>query len=129
MTAREIKDRAVEHVQEHKAVYIGVGTGVALVAAFTAGALVGRTDTEVAQKIQQIAVGWRIKQIAFNFTERSTPSKPLHLVGTHQYFDSVNDAARKTGHSVTKISRNINGHIPDVGGDIFEVVRATASQE
>ena len=92
-------------------------------------AVTGKVDVEVSQQIKQIAVGWRIKQVAITFTERSTPSKPLHLVGTHQSFDSVHDAARKTEHSVAKISKNINGHIPDVGGDVFEVVQLTTSQK
>lgn len=46
----------------------------------------------------------------------------MHLVGTNLYFNSISEAARETGHQASMISKNINGHIPDVKGDVFELL-------
>jgi DNA-directed RNA polymerase specialized sigma54-like protein len=58
--------------------------------------------------------------------ERSTASKPVHLVGTNLYFNSLSEAARETGLHLSMISRNINGHIPDVNGNVFELLEPAA---
>jgi hypothetical protein len=57
-----------------------------------------------------------------NFVEKSTPIKPVHLVGTDLYFPSLSEAARQTGHNVSMISKNVNGYIDNLNGDIFEVI-------
>jgi hypothetical protein len=54
--------------------------------------------------------------------ERSTPSKPVHLKGTNLYFSSLSEAARETGHNLSMLSRHVNGHSPDIKGDVFEVL-------
>lgn len=105
------------HLSENKKTYVGVGVGVLVGAAAATVAL--HNKTEVAQKINLVAVGYKNNQVLVNFVERSTPSKPVHLKGTNLYFDSLSDAARKTGHHLSMISKNVNGHIPDVKGDVF----------
>ena len=137
-TESDIKDRAIEkweqvkwHFRHHRGIYISAG---AVVLAGAGGVLIGRnltpkTGAQVVQGIKLFAVGWGNHQTAINFAERSTPSKPLHLVGTHQYFDSVSDAARQTGEWRSRISQNVNGHIPHVHGKIFEVVDLPASSQ
>ena len=108
------------HMSENKKVYVGVGVGLVVGAAVATVAF--NNKPEVAQKIKQVAIGYRNNQVLVNFVERSTPSKPVHLEGTNLYFDSINEAARKTGHSVSMISRNVNGYISDVKGDVFTLV-------
>jgi hypothetical protein len=75
------------------------------------------------QQVSQIAC-WkpRSTQVIVNFTELSTPSKPIHLVGTERYFDSIHDAARKTGYNVSDISKVANGLKESIGKnkDVFE---------
>ena len=109
------------HFRAHKELYIGVVV-TAVVTAVGSGYAFGRPEVVANPKIQQI-LSWMPQATIIQFVERSTPSKPVHLVGTQQYFDSVADAARKTGHSVAMISRNVNGHISNVGGDVFELVK------
>lgn len=105
------------HFDENKKTYIGVGVGVVIGAA--AATVAFHNKAEVAQKINQVAVGYKNNQVLVNFVERSTPSRPVHLKGTNLYFNSLNEAARETGHSLSRISKNVNGHIPDVNGDVF----------
>lgn len=117
------------HVKEHKDLYIGVGVGVVIGA--TAVTLlkcraITVANAELVQNVTQVNVGWGNTQAVINLIERSTPSKPVHLVGTNKYFASLGEAARETGHSLAKISRNVNGHIPDVGGDVFELLEKVA---
>lgn len=110
-------DKIKKHFDENKKVYVGVGVGLVVGAAVATVAF--RNNPEVAQKINQVAIGYRNNQVLVNFVENSTPSRPVHLKGTNQYFNSLNEAARETGHSLSRISKNVNGHIPDVNGDVF----------
>jgi hypothetical protein len=117
-------EKVKDHFKKHKTIYLVAATGVTCL---TIGLVVGtRQNPEIVQKA--IQVGWKnkIQQTVINFEERSTPSKPVKLLGNElrgdQYFDSVSDAARKTGHAISRISKNANGHIPDVNGDVFEFV-------
>ena len=107
------------HLRENKKVYIATAAGV------VAGALLFRQDHEaqIVQQVRQIAFRANSNQVVINLTEKSTPSKPVHLVGTNLYFDSLHDAARKTGHSLSKLSRHVNGHVSDLNGDVFEVLQ------
>ena len=113
-------ERIKTHLSENKKVYIGVGVGVVVGAAVAAVALHNKAD--VAQKINQVAIGYKNNQVLVNFVERSTPSKPIHLLDSSQYFDSISDAARQLGVDRTLISKHINGHVPDVRGMKFEVL-------
>ena len=54
--------------------------------------------------------------------DRSTPSKPVHLVGTNLYFNSLSEASRETRHPLSTLSKHVNGVIPDVKGDVFELL-------
>ncbi len=120
-------EKVKAHLKENKVTYF-VSVGSAMVGAALAVVMIGRSEagTEIAQKITQIGFGNRVNAAIINFIENSTPSKPVHLVGTDRYFSSLNEAARKTGHNLSRISKNVNGHIPDVGGDIFEFVDLAA---
>ena len=112
------------HVKEHKEAYI-VG-GIGFVACVGVWIIASRSNggerTIVTKEINQVAVGYRNTQVVIEMVERSTPSKPVHLVGTDLYFPSLNEASRQTGHSLSKLSRHINGHIPDINGDVFELL-------
>ncbi len=112
-----------DHVSENKDRYI-VGVCCTVVGG-SVMFVVGRSDTgaEIAQKIIQI--GFKnegTNNVVINLVERSTPSKPVHLVGTNLYFNSLSEAARKTGHHLSQLSKHINGHLPDLNGDVFEVL-------
>ncbi len=65
-------------------------------------------------------------KMVINLIERSTPSKPVHLIGTNLVFSSLSEAARETGHSLAKLSRHINGLLPDLNGDVFELLEFAA---
>ncbi len=119
-------DKIKTHLCENKDRYL-IG-GCCTVVSGAVMFIIGRSEagTEIVQKITQIGFGNRVNAAVINFVENSTPSKPVHLVGTDQYFSSLNEAARKTGHNLSRISKNVNGHIPDVGGDIFEFVDLVA---
>jgi len=117
-----------KHIVDHKDVYIAAGVALTFGLVFGAmGTLVFASITSsvpvISQKINQIA--WRPEnnQMIINLIEKSTPSKPVHLVGTNLFFNSLHEAARETGHSLREISKNVNGHIPDVKGDVFELLQ------
>jgi hypothetical protein len=115
---KQYKDRVVAHVGGHKETYIASSVTALLAIAGTLA-----VTTSGPKAVQLSPLSFAYKSTLIQFVERSTPSKPVHLVGTQQYFDSVHDAARKTGHSLAMISRNVNGHIPSVRGDVFEAVQ------
>lgn len=118
------------HVVKHKVVYIVAGATVGAVALLGIGYAVGTkavpltvnadivANTE--QKPTGIFINSQVTQYVYNHVERSCLSKPLRLVATNETFDSINEAARKTGHLKSLISQNANGLIPDVKGDVFE---------
>ena len=111
------------HFTENKKFYIGVGIGAGVA---TAGYLIlnsqGIKIEVFGDNNHVVGKAREVNQVIINLVERSTPSKPVHLVGTNLYFNSLSEAARETGHSLSRISKNVNGHIPDVGGDVFELL-------
>ncbi len=113
------------HVKEHKREYLLVTAGVLAGCLVTSVAVTLKLSEngEVAPQIQQLMNFGPTNARVINLIERSTPSKPVHLMGTDLYFDSISDAARKTGHSLQSISKQINGHISNVDGDVFEVLQ------
>jgi len=121
-------DKVKKHFSDNKKLYLGIGIGVTVTAAI--GVVICRANPEssaqVVQKINQIA--WRPEnnQMVVNLVERSTPSKPVHLVGTNLFFSSMSEAARETGHSISDISKNVNGLRPDVKGDIFQLLESAS---
>jgi hypothetical protein len=133
MKVKELKDKIVTHVKDNKELYIGMTAAAVAGGAFgylVRGQVAGQILPEIVTDNKIVnAVCWKPTSAIIQFVERSTPSKPLHLVGTHQYFDSVSDAAMKTGHRREMISKNINGHIADLRGDKFEVVDSASSQK
>ncbi|WNM72524.1 hypothetical protein SEA_ARTORIAS_55 [Gordonia phage Artorias] len=124
-TPKNALDKVKVHIQENKKVYI-VG-GVCLVVGLAGGTFLVKNKDVINVSVEGIGnnvVGKAktVNQVTIELVERSTPSKPVHLVGTNLYFNSLNEAARETGHSLAKISRNVNGHIPDVDGDVFKLL-------
>lgn len=124
-TPKNAFDKVKTHIQENKKVYI-VG-GVCLVVGIAGGVVLAKNKDVINISIdgdgnEVIAKAKTVNQVTIELVERSTPSKPVHLVGTNLYFSSMNEAARETGHSLTMISRNINGHISDIKGDVFELL-------
>lgn len=116
------------HVRENKKVYI-VGASCLAVGLVGGVALVKAGDISIVvtgDKNQIVGKAKTVNQVMIELVERSTPSRPVHLVGTNLYFSSLNEAARETGHSLSMLSRHVNGHIPDVRGDVFELLEAAA---
>lgn len=116
------------HVREHKKVYLvgasclaaGILGGVALAKSGNISIVASGDKNQIVGKAKTV------NQVMFEMVERSTPSKPVHLVGTNLYFNSLSEAARETGHSLSMISQNVNGHVSDVKGDVFELLEAAA---
>lgn len=117
-------ERIKEHFDENKTTYFACGaTALGTSVIFVVMGQMNRTLVNN-QKVSQIAC-WKPKstQVIMNFVERSTPSKPVHLVGTDLYFDSLSEASRKTGHHLSDISKVINGRKTDIQGDVFELLK------
>lgn len=118
-------EKTKAHLKKHKTAYLvtaGTVAGVVLGAVVTA--VTRNSNLGPTAKVSGI-VNWKpfIDQtVTITFEEKSTPSKPVHLVGTDQYYRSLSEAARQTGHSLSDISKNANGKISDIKGDIFELV-------
>jgi hypothetical protein len=118
----QIVQKIKKHIRENKAIYISNGlTAVSVTAIFLAVNKSPNSPVSL-QTVKQIAFRAEANQVMINLIERSTPSKPVHLVGTNLYFDSLNDAARKTGHSLSQISKVVNGLKTDINGDVFELL-------
>lgn len=66
-------DKVKRHFNENKKVYAGVGVGLFVGAAITT--LSVRNSSEIFQKVNQIAVGYKNNQVVVNFIERSTPQQ------------------------------------------------------
>ena len=118
-------DRFRNHLEKNKAVYIVGAT--CLAAGVVVGAALVRTGdvfniSAAGDNNQIVAKAKTVNQVMIEMVERSTASKPVHLVGSNLYFNSLNEAARETGHSLAKLSRHINGHISDIDGDVFELL-------
>ena len=113
------------HVQENKKYYI-VGATCLTVGVAAGAIFLGQKDViNIAVEGSNNDVIGKVRTVnktVIEFVEHSTPSKPVHLVGTNLYFNSLSEAARETGHSLSKISRQVNGHIPDVNGDVFKIL-------
>ncbi len=109
-----------DHVSEHKNIYFASAASIVI----TTFVLRGRQGDgpKIIQKTVQIAFRAESSQAIVYLAENSTPSKPVHLVGTNLYFESLSAAARATGHPLSTISKQINGHIPNVKGDVFEIL-------
>jgi hypothetical protein len=118
-------EQVKKHLRENKKVYIAVGIS-SVVTTATILLVLNRSESgvQVVQKITQLGFRNEVNPTVINLIELSTPSKPVHLVGTDQYFNSIHDAARKTGHHVSMISKNVNGKIPDLKGDVFELLES-----
>jgi hypothetical protein len=110
------------HIQENRKVYLACGA-TAVVTAFAVLAI-SRKDAsaDLLQKVTQIGFRNEANPTIINLVERSTPSKPVHLVGTKLYFNSLSEASRETGHALSMLSKHINGHLPDLNGDVFELL-------
>lgn len=124
-TPKNAFDKVKTHIQENKKVYI-VG-GVCLVVGIAGGVVLAKNKDVINISIdgdgnEVIAKAKTVNKVTIELVERSTPSKPVHLVGTNLYFNSLNEAARETGHSLSRISQNVNGHISDINGDVFELL-------
>lgn len=112
------------HVRENKKVYIvgasclavGVGVGAVLVKSGNISISVSGDGNHVVGKARTV------NQVMVELVERSTASRPVHLDGTNLYFSSINEAARETGLPRHLISRNVNGLIPDVKGQVFKLL-------
>ena len=111
----------------HKEYLIGAGCLAAGLAIGVVTILLMSKNSEYGvktiQKINQFGFHNDVTPMIVNFVERSTPSKPVHLVGTSLFFNSLHEAAKETGHSLRDISKNVNGLIPDVDGDVFELLK------
>lgn len=116
-------ERTRQHLRENRAVYLS--SAVCLTVGVV-GTVVLRDSNS--QTLIKQGLNWKpraeINTTVVNLIERSTPSKPVHLVGTNLYFSSMSEAARETGYSLSQLSKHINGHLPNVGGDMFELLES-----
>lgn len=119
-----VKNNVKTHIQENKHWYF-LGTGI-IIGGIAVAIVRSTPDVQISQKVIQIGVRNKANPVIINLIERSTASKPVWLVGTDRYFSSISEAARETGHSLQKISRQINNHIPDVDGDKFQLLESSA---
>jgi hypothetical protein len=112
-----------KHLVRNRKVYIAAAVSAVVTATVILLISKDSSGVKIIQKIYQIA--WRPEnnQMIVNLVERSTPSKPVHLVGTNLFFNSLHEAAKETGHALRDISKNVNGIIPDVKGDVFELLQ------
>ena len=113
-----------DHIKKHKELYIGIGVGTVVATAAAVlyfGTRSGNPSITAGDKSTNL-----INSTLVNFVERSTPSKPIHLVGTNLYFDSIHEAARHTGLDRSSISKNVNGLVDDVKGSVFELLEKAA---
>ena len=125
---KAVFNKAMAHIEKNKVAYLS--GAVCLTVGVVCGAALVRTRPSIIATISEVkensvvVVGTHntVTPTIVNFIERSTSSKPVHLVGTNLYCNSLNEAARETGHSIAKLSRHINGKIPDVNGDVFELL-------
>ena len=114
------------HVQSHISFYF-VGAVCLTVGVLGGVALVRTGDISViGDNNQVVGKAKTVNQVVVELIERSTPSKPVHLVGTNLYFNSLSEAARETGHSLSRLSRHVNGHLPDLNGDVFKLLEPAA---
>lgn len=126
----EKTDKIKKHFRDHKEAYITGGVCLVVGAAVTYLVVKGNdlNRVEVSPTITQL-LSWKpnaTQNVVVELVERSTPSKPVHLVGTNLFFSSINEASRETGHTLSTISKNVNGLIPDVKGDIFQLLEPAA---
>jgi hypothetical protein len=118
------------HLKENRTPYL---ISVSSISCLVIGGVVGwqlrpEVANELVQKITQLGFRNEANPTIIQLVERSTPSKPVHLVGTDLYFDSLSDAARKTGHHLSQISKQVGGHIPALpNGDVFERLQPMAA--
>lgn len=115
-------EKIKNHFHENRTVYLACGVTAVVTGAGILFFSASKTGTEVVQKIVQVGFRNEANPTVIQMIERSTASKPVHLVGTNLYFNSLSEAAKETGHTLSKISRQINGHIPDCNGDVFELL-------
>ena len=113
-----------QHLQNNQTVYV-VGATCLAVGGVVGMVATGRVDGPLLAKQINILTH-KPAQTVIQFVEHSTPSRPVHLVGTQKYWDSVSAAARDMGLDRSLISKNVNGHIPNVKGSIFELVDVAA---
>lgn len=112
-------EKVKTHFKEHKEAYIVGGLGVIA----CVGVWYFSRNSTVTEVNAQIGLKNDITKVIIELPERSTASKPVHLVGTDLYFASLSEASRKTGHSLPMMSKHVNGHIPDLNGDVFELLQ------
>jgi hypothetical protein len=117
-------ERIKTHFKENKQVYAGIaiGVGVSVVVTVGAYALMRPDVQQIAKQINIFSP--KPTQIVVQFVENSTPSKPVHLVGTHKYWNSISSAAKDTGFDRGHISKNVNGLISSVKNSVFEFADA-----
>ena len=123
-------DKVKTHVQEHKMVYIVGATCLVVGAIGTLTAInikgmsgnISVTGNVGGDVVAVTGKSNTVNKVVLELVERSTASKPVHLVGTNLYFSSLSEAARATGHHVSMISKNVNGHVADLNGDVFKLL-------
>ena len=125
-------DKIKTHIGENKKVYtigatclvVGIAVGVTVMTLKSGSGDISVIGDVEGDLIAVTGAHNTVNKVVVEMIERSTPSKPVHLVGTNLYFNSLGEAARETGHSVSMISRNVNGQIPDVKGDVFKLLES-----
>lgn len=126
MNAREIKNKVVTHVREHKEIYIASGAFVAgLVVMGTAGAVVLRNSAQNASVTQGIAYKSPVTQHVIQqsipraghagkvFINRNDPTE-IHM--------SAKKLADALGVTRAMIQDYLSGKIPDLAGRQYDMI-------
>ena len=114
-------DRAVDHIKRHKTEYI-VGTSVVV----TAGVTFLLTRRFAIQAISVAPVFNNMPTFnndnssLVNFGGHAT--KIIKRMSDGEMWAKVTEAAEEAGVSTSFMSRHINGHEPDVYGEIYKIV-------
>jgi hypothetical protein len=127
MKVKELKDKIVTHVQEHKEIYIGIGVG----------ALAGITCTVMKSIAQQpisrgisvtadrgISVAGKkvsLNNVSYIYANRQgPPSWVVRCIETGVIFTSQHSAAMEMGLPEAELSKHLNGLMDHVRGNHFE---------
>lgn len=112
-----------KHVQENKSAYIAVGVSTTLAAgAFAAGRYSGVKQVVVTDVANVKLWSPTTTNVTVMLEEFSTRSKAIYCPELKQAFNSISDAARKTGTHRASISRVVAGAQDTVDGLTFQLI-------
>lgn len=110
------------HFKRNKKTYYAAAGGIVVGAATVIFLDKKKSDSALVNNVVAYKPRTEFNTAVINFVERSTPSKPVHLIGTERYFDSLSHASRETGIDLSKLSKHINHGVKLADDMAFEIV-------